>query len=141
MRDVRGDAERRVISTGSSVCVVDDDASVLRGVARLLRSAGFVVGTFSSAEDFLDARGWVNRDCLVVDIHMPGLSGLALQERLAAAGIAVPIVLITAHDDPTTRQRARQAGAAYLTKPFDDKTLLDAIRGAIAGRGGGRERS
>jgi len=140
LRDVRGGAERRVIATGLSVCVVDDDGSVLRGVARLLRSAGFVVGTFSSAESFLDASGWIDQDCLIVDIHMPGLSGLAMQERLAAAGVAVPIVFITAHDDPTTREKARRAGGAYLRKPFDDTMLLEAIRGAIAARGGGPER-
>ena len=111
-----------------SVCVIDDDASVLRAVRRLLRAAGFAVRTFASAEDFLDSRDAPRPDCLVLDVHLGGVSGLGLQERLAASGRSIPIVFITAQDPPATRKRARAATAPEcLRKPFDDESLIGAI--------------
>ena len=110
------------------VCVIDDDDSLLRALRRLLDATGFRVETFSSAEQFLasDHRG--RADCLILDVHLGGLSGLDLQERLARSGVNTPVVIITAHDDPLTRERARRAGAIeYLRKPFDDESLIDAI--------------
>ena len=114
------------------VLVVDDDASVRVGVQRLLRSAGFVVETFASAEDFLEAWPSDNWGCLIVDIQMPGLSGLELQTKLAALGSTVPIIFITAHDDPNARTQALNGGATgFLEKPFDDEELLTAIHAAF----------
>ncbi len=114
------------------VLVVDDDASVRAGVQRLIRSAGFVVETFASAEDCLKAWPSDNWGCLIVDIQMPGLSGLELQTKLAALGSTVPIIFITAHDDPNARIRALNGGAAdFLEKPFDDEELIAAIHAAF----------
>lgn len=113
------------------VCVVDDDDSILRALRRLL-ATGFRVETFSSAEAFLTSAQRASADCLVLDVHLRGLSGLDLQERLAQSGVRTPIVIITAHDDSPTRERARRAGAVeYLRKPFDDESLVDAIHKAI----------
>ena len=123
------------MSRGPLICVVDDDASVLRALRRLLRAGEFAVETFDSAEAFLRSEHRGDAHCLVVDVHLGGLSGLELQERLTAAGTRTPVVFITAHDDAVTRERARRAGAVdYLRKPFDDATLLSAVQRAIGGR-------
>lgn len=113
--------------------MIDDDAEVRRAVRRLLRAAGFIVETFASAEEFLESNCQASPDCLVLDVRLGGLSGFGLQDRMAAAGRAVPIVFITAHDDPATRERAQRAGAAeYLRKPFEDQALIAAIHTAIS---------
>jgi FixJ family two-component response regulator len=114
------------------VCVVDDDTSLLRALRRLLDATGFRVETFSSAEEFLGSEHRGRADCLVLDVHLGGLSGLDLQERLKTSGVNTPVVIITAHDDLRTRERAARAGAVeYLRKPFDDESLIDAIHKAI----------
>ena len=114
------------------VCIIDDDRDVLHAVRRLLRSAGFAAEAFSSAEEFLESEGQPNPDCLVLDVHMSGLSGFALQDHLVASGRSIPIVFITAQDDHVTRDRAEQRGAAeYLRKPFEDQSLIGAIHRAI----------
>jgi len=114
------------------VCIIDDDRDVLHAVRRLLRSAGFAAETFSSAEEFLESEGHPNPDCLVLDVHMSGLSGFALQDHLVASGRSIPIVFITAQDDHVTRERAQRSGAAeYLRKPFEDQSLIGAIHRAI----------
>jgi FixJ family two-component response regulator len=113
------------------VYVIDDDASLLRALRRLLGAGGFQVCTFSSAEEFL-ASERATPACLVLDVHLGGLSGLDLQERLIAAGRRIPVVFITAHDDMVTRERARRLGAIdYLRKPFNDESLLAGINRAI----------
>jgi FixJ family two-component response regulator len=118
--------------TAPAIAVIDDDASVRRALERLLRSAGFAVETFASAREFLDEDRRAQMACLVLDIHLPEMSGLELQEHLAASGASTPIVFITAHDDATTRERVRRAGAvAYVRKPFDQDTLIEAIHSAI----------
>jgi FixJ family two-component response regulator len=118
--------------TPQMVCLVDDDAAVLRGLGLLLRTVGFVVEAFRSAEEFLRAPHAVRPDCLVVDIHLGGLSGFDLHDRLTAAGMSIPTIFITGHDDVATRERARRAGAAgYLQKPFDPHSLIAAIEGAL----------
>jgi FixJ family two-component response regulator len=121
--------------TGRSpvICVVDDDDSLLRALRRLLDATGFRVETFSSAEAFLGSRHrGGGADCLVLDVHLGGLSGLDLQEQLATSGVRMPVIIITAHDDQPTRERARRAGAVeYLRKPFDDDSLIAAIHRAI----------
>jgi FixJ family two-component response regulator len=114
------------------ICVVDDDESILRALRRLLGATGFRVETFSSADEFLASEHRGRADCLILDVHLRGLSGLDLQERLARSGRHTPVVIITAHDDRPTRERARRAGAAaYLAKPFDDDSLIAAIQKAI----------
>jgi FixJ family two-component response regulator len=116
----------------SLIGIVDDDASILRAVRRLLGAAGFRVKTFGSAEEFLAADHPERIDCLVLDIHLNGLSGFELQDRLVEAHINMPIVFITAHDDLPTRERARRGGASeYLRKPFDEHSLIAAIGKAL----------
>ncbi len=100
-----------------------------RALRRLVRSAGYPVETFASAHDYLDATPRARGGCLVLDICMEGMNGFELQERLVSDRCAVPIIFITAHDDPVTRERIRRSGAAgYLSKPFDPEALLDEIR-------------
>ena len=114
------------------VCVIDDDVSLLRALRRLLAAGGFQVKTFSSAEDFLECPSPRTPGCLVLDVHLGGLSGFQLHERLVAAGRRIPVVFITAHDDAATQDRARRAGAVeYLRKPFDDESLIAGINRAL----------
>ena len=111
-----------------AISIVDDDLSVRRALRRLVRSAGYLVETFASAQEFLAAARWAAMGCLVLDVQMDGMSGFELQERLVSDRRAVPIIFITAHDDTRTRERIRTSGAAgYLGKPFDPQALLDAI--------------
>jgi FixJ family two-component response regulator len=110
----------------------DDDPSVRRAVQRLLRSTGFAVETFATAREFLDAGRLSQMACLVLDVHLPGMTGFQLQGYRAITGSRVPIVFITAHDDGLMRARVSRAGAvAYLRKPFDQETLIGAIGRAI----------
>ena len=114
------------------ISIIDDDLSVRRALRRLVQSAGYTVETFASAPEFVDSIPSGRPACLVLDIHLEGISGFELQERLAADEVNIPIVFITAHDDAATRERARQSGvAAYLRKPFDKRALLDAIDTAL----------
>jgi FixJ family two-component response regulator len=112
-----------------TVYVVDDDESVRRALQRLLRSAGYHAVTFESAEDFIDSTPGRGEGCLVLDIRLPGMTGLDLQEKLSSSGAKYAVIFMTAHDNPQWRQRAKRAGAvAYLRKPFDEQSLLDAIQ-------------
>lgn len=112
--------------------IVDDDPSILRALTRLLDAAGFTVKTFGSAEEFLAVDHPETINCLLLDVHMGGLSGFDLQERLAEDQLLIPIIFITAYDDAVTRERAQKAGAvAYIRKPFDDHALLGAIEKAL----------
>ena len=114
------------------VFVVDDDVSVREGLGSLIRSAGLRVETFASAQEFLARSREDLPSCLVLDVRLPGLSGLDLQKRMAEANIEIPIVFITGHGDVPTSVRAMKAGAVeFLTKPFRDRDLLDAIHQAI----------
>ena len=116
------------------VAVVDDEESVRRALERLLRSAGFAVETFASGAEFLLALPEHLPACLVMDLHMPDLSGLDIQVLLQREGFGVPVVVITGHDTPEARMRVIKRGAkAYLRKPVDDKLLLAAINDAIGG--------
>ena len=119
------------------VFVVDDDLSVRRSTERLLRTAGLKVQTFTSAREFLKHPRPEGPSCLVLDVRMPGLSGIELQRELTQSGIHIPIIFITAHGDIPMTVRAMKAGAVeFLTKPFRSRGLLDAIRAAI-----GRDRT
>lgn len=114
------------------VCVVEDDLSVREALAGLIRSAGWSVEVFSSAHEFLIRDKSTVPSCLVLDVRLPGLSGLDLQARLAELGNGIPIVFITGHGDIPMSVRAMKAGAVeFLTKPFVDQDLLDGIGRAI----------
>lgn len=114
------------------VWVVDDDASVREALESLIRSAGLRVETLASADEFLACPRVEAPSCLVLDVRMPRLSGLDLQKRMAEINLQIPIVFITGHGDVRTSVRAMKAGAVeFLTKPFDDQDLLEAIQQAI----------
>jgi FixJ family two-component response regulator len=116
----------------SIVFVVDDDPSVRRAIQRLVESVGLQVELFGSAQEFLRSERPDAPSCLVLDIRLPGISGLDFQRQLAEANIHIPIVFITAHGDIPMTVRAMKAGAVeFLTKPFHDQDLLDAIQLAI----------
>jgi FixJ family two-component response regulator len=115
-----------------TICIIDDDKSVRRALHRLIRSAGWNAESFATAEDFLQSAGPLRPACLILDIHLPGLSGLQLQARLQAEDRAVPIVFITAYADEHMREAALRAGAvAFLEKPFEEQPLLDAVQRAL----------
>jgi DNA-binding NtrC family response regulator len=115
--------------TGALVYVVDDDPSAREGVASLIRSAGLKARTFASAQEFLATPRPDVPGCLVLDVNLPGLSGLDLQQELAKSGDQIPIIFLTGHGDIPMTVRAVKAGAFdFLTKPFDDEDLLNAIR-------------
>jgi FixJ family two-component response regulator len=117
--------------TGQTIVIIDDDESVRRALRRLIQSAGWRVATFATAEEFLEAPEQPAPAGLILDVHLPGLSGLELQHRLTADGRSVPIVFITAYPDEQTRAEALRGGAiAFLAKPFEDQSLLDAIKRA-----------
>ena len=118
---------------GGRIAVVDDDMSVRRGLERLLRSAGYEVETHASVHAFLASDALDTVACLILDVRMPGPSGLDLQAVLAAEGRRIPIVFITGHGDISMAVRAMKAGAAdFLSKPFDDQELFRAIEQARA---------
>ncbi|QSA97850.1 response regulator transcription factor [Methylococcus sp. EFPC2] len=112
--------------------IVDDELPVRKAVGRLLRSAGLEVQCFGSGAEFIDALAGGRPDCVILDVHMPGMTGFDVQARLHASGIRLPVIFITAFDDPDAAQRLEQAGAAgFLRKPFTDEELLQAIRLAV----------
>lgn len=117
------------------IAVVDDDASICKALNRLIRSARMDAETFGSAREFLDEGESHEPDCLILDIQMPGITGLELSAQLAARKSGIPVIFITAHDAPEARDAAAATGAvAYLTKPVNDQVLLDAISMALRGR-------
>ncbi|HEV3065249.1 MAG TPA: response regulator transcription factor [Chthoniobacterales bacterium] len=114
------------------VFAIDDDASMREALSRLFRSVGMRAQIFASAQDFLMVKRPDAPACLVLDVRMPGLSGLDLQSELAAADLTIPIIFITGHGDIPMSVQAMKAGAVeFLTKPFRDQALLDAIHQAI----------
>jgi FixJ family two-component response regulator len=119
-------------SVAEMVFVIDDDESIREALKSLIRSVGLNVATFSSAHEFLQSRRPDVPACLILDVRMPGLSGLDLQRDLAEANIHIPIIFITGHGDIPMSVRAMKAGAVeFLTKPFRDQDLLDAIQQAL----------
>ena len=114
------------------VFVIDDDASFRQSTGRLIQSIGFQVKTFGAAAEFLSTGRTDVPSCMVLDVRLPGLSGLDLQQELGEAGVEIPIIFITGHGDIPMSVRAMKAGAVeFLTKPFREQDLLDAIRQAI----------
>ena len=123
--------------TKNLISVVDDDEAVRRTTTLLIESFGFRAAAFESAESLLRSGQLHDTSCLIVDVQMPGMNGLQLQQHLAAAGCGIPIIFITAYDNKDSRQRAMQAGAAaFLGKPFSDEQLLQTIRSALRGEFG-----
>lgn len=117
---------------GDTVYVVDDDVSTREALAALVRSVGLRAVSFASAQEFLDGKEGDAPSCLILDVRLPGLSGLDLQRRLADSGNGIPIVFITGHGDIPMSVQAIKAGAVeFLPKPFRDQDLLDAIRLAL----------
>jgi len=119
------------------IAIVDDQAALREATENLLKSAGLKAVSFASAEDFLQATPLDGAGCLILDVRLPGMSGLELQQRLAADGIHVPIVFITAQEDSDGQMRAqalRSGALAFLRKPFNDEDLLNAVRSALETR-------
>jgi len=115
-----------------TVFIVDDDVSMREALSRLIRSVGLHVETFSSAREFLRQKEPEVPACLVLDVRLPGLSGMELQREMASANCRIPIIFITGHGDIPMSVRAMKAGAVdFITKPFHDQDLLDAIQNAI----------
>jgi len=115
------------------ICVIDDESSIRESLSSLLRSAGLKVRAFASAQEFLASAPLEALSCLVLDVRLPGISGLDLQQELVSKDIQIPIIFLTGHGDIPMSVRAIKAGAIeFLTKPFDDEYLLEAIRSAIA---------
>jgi FixJ family two-component response regulator len=111
------------------IVVVDDDPGMNQAVGRLLKAAGFRAITFGTAEELLEAGAARTAACLLLDIHLPGLSGFELYDRVRRGGSESPVIFMTAYDEPSSQVRANVAGAAgYFTKPFSGHALLDAIR-------------
>jgi FixJ family two-component response regulator len=117
--------------TAPVVAIVDDEDSVRRALERLLRSAGIDPAVFSSGENFLASLAGRRPDCVVLDLHMPGVTGFDVQARLRASGFQIPVIVITGHDSAESRERVQALGAsAYLRKPVGAKVLLEAIERA-----------
>lgn len=114
---------------------MEDDSGVREALQRMLRASGFEARGYGSAEDFLDAGSAVDLGCLVVDIRLPGVSGLDLQRHLVETGRTYPVIFITAHDTAAARREAGELKAvAFLVKPFEGRTLLGAVDEALARR-------
>ncbi|HXO38201.1 MAG TPA: response regulator transcription factor [Candidatus Acidoferrum sp.] len=114
------------------IYVIDDEPTVGIALRRLIQSVGLTVQIFTSAQEFLNAKLQDAPGCLVLDVRMPGMSGLEVQQRLAAAGICLPVIFLTGHADIEMTVRAMKAGAIeFLTKPFHEQELLDAIQAAL----------
>jgi|HubBroStandDraft_4_1064222.scaffolds.fasta_scaffold443399_2 FixJ family two-component response regulator len=116
--------------------IVDDDESVRDSISSLLRSAGYKTESFESAEAYLNSDRASEPNCLLLDVRMPGLSGLQLQSELNHQKVSIPVIFITAHPDEQVRERALSEGAvAVLGKPFNDEVLLGAIDSAVGSKG------
>ncbi|MBV9216162.1 MAG: response regulator [Acidobacteria bacterium] len=114
------------------VAVVDDDESMREATESLLKSVGFRTAIFASAHDFLKAGGELKPDCLILDVRMPGMSGIELQKRLIAENRDISIVFLSAHSERGSREKALAAGAIdFLAKPFNEDSLLKAVKVAI----------
>ena len=128
----RSFAEQSMPTASVQVYIVDDEPTICTAYARLMRSARMRARTFASVRDFLRSEISAERACVICDVQMPGIGGLELPGLLAEAGQKIPVIFVTAHDTPETRELARQSGAAgYFRKPVDDQALLDAITWAV----------
>jgi FixJ family two-component response regulator len=124
--------ERLYLKHKPLIVVVDDDQSVREALENLISSVGFEVKLFASAEEFLDSDTTLQTDCAILDVRLPGISGPELQQRLAADGQSIPIIIITAQGDDKTQDEAVAAGAiAFLKKPVGEEVLLAALESAL----------
>jgi len=113
------------------ISIVDDDECAREATAGVIRSLGYALGTYASAEDFLGSDYVNNTSCLITDVHMPGLTGVELYQHLRVNGFAAPTIFVTGHPDETTRTQVLAAGAvAFLSKPFGKQALLDCLKAA-----------
>lgn len=111
------------------IVVVDDDASMCQAIGRLLLTAGWRTHTFPSAEAFIDSPAYRHSDLLILDMELPGISGLELRQRMMKSGIEVPVIFMTGHDHPFLRSQAETVGStAYFTKPFQGDQMIAAVR-------------
>lgn len=118
--------------SGLEIAVVDDESPVCKALGRLLRAAGHQVETFASGGEFLSSLEKHRPDCAIVDLNMPAVSGLEVQQQLAREKIQLPCIVITGKDEPGTQQRVLESGAAaYLKKPLDERGLFEAISNAV----------
>ncbi len=117
----------------ADIVVVEDHEGLRRAVERLLLAGGHRVSSFPSAEALLESEARSSAGCLILDVRLPGLSGFELRERLARQGAHPPVIYVTAHDDPSARERAAREGAALFIKPVDGRLLLDAVARALSG--------
>ena len=126
------------VAQTSVIAIVDDDQAIREAIESLLKSAGYGVELFASAEEFLSSCPRQDITCSVLDVRMPGMSGLELQSQLAASNRSIPLIFISAHSDESARARALKAGAVdFLQKPFSEEALLNAINASLAiGQGG-----
>jgi FixJ family two-component response regulator len=118
--------------SGLVIAIVDDEDCVRKALERLLHSAGFRIACFRSGEEFLESLELCQPDCTILDLHLPGLSGLEIQQYLSRNGIGLPCVVMTGRDEPGTKEQVLASGAnGYLTKPFDQRALLKIICAAV----------
>ena len=123
-----------MIKTGANIAIVDDDASVCGAISGLLRSLGMNTDTFTSGHEFIEhlETKRFHPDCVVLDVQMPGMNGLEVQELLVRSEKPPPVIFITAHDETSVRERALQAGAvAFLPKPFDGEVFVKTLNEAL----------
>ena len=115
-----------------TISIVDDDALVREAIRRLIKSVGMNARAYASAEDFLSSNHAQDTSCLILDVQMPEMSGLELQQRLADSGCRIPIIFISAHSNGQIREQALGAGAVdFLFKPFSEEALVDAVQAAL----------
>ncbi len=120
--------------------VIDDEEAVRKSLRRLLRSVGLEAETFGTGTEFLDSLESRHPDCVILDLHLPGISGLDVQAQLGREKPSLPVIIITGRDDPGLGERVLAAGAvAYLKKPLDERALLAAITSAVPTRASGEE--
>jgi FixJ family two-component response regulator len=132
VQDLLREARKARVPEIQKISIVDDDESVREALKSLLKSVGFTADAFASAEEFLNSGELPRTACLILDIRMPGMSGVELQDRLSASHRRLPIVFISAHADDEARARALENGAVeFLQKPFSDEALLNAIDVAV----------
>jgi FixJ family two-component response regulator len=117
------------------IYVIDDDRSVRGAITRLLKSAGFSARAFASGREFLKNERPTENDCIILDVHMPGMTGLEVQQALRDNDVRAPIIFITGRSDDTARTAARNTGAVgFFQKPFDDQAMIDTINFALNNR-------
>jgi FixJ family two-component response regulator len=132
MSQTSSHGRQRVALDAALIAIVEDDPWVRKSLDRLIKAEGFRTATFACAEDFLNTGDHQQTHCLILDLRLPGMNGLELQHYLVTKQERIPIVFVSAHDEPETRLRAMQAGAfAFFSKPVNDEALVNTVRSAI----------